>query len=303
MAACFTATYKNAAPDFFPVGWEDCKGLHLGSVELFEARSYSRAIAEHQTITAPTQSLEAWLSSLPNLQGVRLRNLFLGEYYPRIHRPCSTSFPYEIPTYPEITETSAVAVDVLIERMDHLFRVIEPDTANTNAYGHEIRNLLLLASMEVEAAWAAVLRANNYPNANRKWTTTDYIKLLNPLHLSEYELKLTSYPKVPPLTPFATWATSQPTQSLAWYHAYNQTKHDREQAFAAATLKHAINAVAAAVILFYAQFGQTYYEYELDEPKMRFRQFHVTRWPVFPQEEWYLIQAESVSWTPTNYPL
>ena len=301
MATSFTATYKNGAPNFFPVGWEDAKGAHLGSVELFEARSYNRAVAEHQTITVPTQSLQTWLSSLPNLQDVRLRKLLLGEYYPRIHRPCSTNFPNEIPTYPEVTETSAVAVDVLIERLDHLFRVIEPDAANLNAYGHEIRNLLLLASMEVEAAWSAVIRANGY--SGNRWTTNDYIKLLHPLHLSEYELRLTSYPKVPLLTPFATWDASQPTQSLEWYGAYNQTKHDREQAFGVATLKHAINAVAAAVILFYAQFGQTYYKDDLFETKLRFRQFHVTRWPAFPQEEWYVIQADSHSWTPVNYPL
>jgi hypothetical protein len=234
------------------------------------------------------------------MQDIRLRRLDVAQYHPRVHRPCSPRFPYQIATYPKIIEKSAVAVEILIQRMHHLFHVIEPDPDNLRAYGHEIRNLLLLGCMEVEAAWAAILRANSYPGD--RWTTKDYIKLIGPLHLPKYELKVTSYAGVPTLSPFAKWNDTQPTQSLKWYHAYNQTKHDREVAFHVATLSDAIDAVAAAVILFYAQFGQTYCEDDLFEIKLRFRDFHVTKWPTFPAEEWYVIQ-ELGTWVPVNLSL
>lgn len=300
MTSCFTGTYKHSPPGHSPIFWQDTEGYHSGAVELIEGRFYSRAIFGSSNNPDTSQTLLAWVSALSNLQDVRPRKLLLGQYYPRIHRPCSTMFPYEIKGYPEFIETSAVAVEVLLDRMDHLFRVIEPDGGNLEAYGHEIRNLLLLGCMEVEAGWSAVLRANGYSLV--RMNTTDYVKLLGPLHLCEYELKLASYPRVAPLTPFAKWNAAKPTQDLEWYDAYNQTKHDREKNFAAGTLKYAIDAVAAAVILFYAQFGQTYEEDDPFTVRLRFKQFRVTHWPTFAPEEWY-VTSEPGSWAPVNYPL
>lgn len=301
MTTCLVATGKHDGPNVSRVAWEDSTGYHDGIVELIEGRIYSRVVFASGSSTDTTQSLHAWMSKMSHIQGIRSRTLLMGQYYPRIHRPCSTSFPYEIPTYGGTIESSAIAVEVLLDRLDHLFRVIEPDTSNLGAYGHEIRNLLLLACMEAETAWSSVLRANGYPDG--RWTTKDYVKLLGPLHLAEYELKLTSYPNVPPLAPFAGWNAGCPTQSLAWYDAYNQTKHDREGAFKVGTLGHVINAVAAAIILFYAQFGQSYYEDDPMEVRLRFRQFHVTRWPDCPPEEWYLAVSDPPTWTAVAYAL
>ena len=42
-----------------------------------------------------------------------------------------------------IVEASAVSIDVLvIDRMNHIFRVVEPSVSNLGAFGHEVRNLL-----------------------------------------------------------------------------------------------------------------------------------------------------------------
>lgn len=305
MTECFVGTNKHR--NCVSVIWEDSEGYRTGLAELHERRLFSRGIQIDDYSRDKAQDFDTWIKSLSHIQETRPRKLLMGQYYRRIHRPCSTSFPYDIPDYADIIETSATAIEVLIDRLDHLFRVIEPGTANCSAYGHEIRSLLLLASTEVETAWKAVLRANNYPAEcrGRKWTTADYVKLLDPLHLSGYELKLTSYPGVPLLTPFTGWDSKRATKSLPWYHAYNQTKHDREINFSMGTLKHAIDAVAATVVLFYAQYGQTYYDYEDEffKLRLRFEQFHVTRWPDFPPEEWYVIESGSRDWAAVNYPL
>src|SRR6185437_6864958 len=90
--------------------------------------------------------------------------------------------------------------------------------------------LLLLSSMEVEASWAAVLRANGYVSRTQRTrlNTEDYVLLLNAMRLDSYTLSLTSYPSFPAFTPFENWSSAAPTQTLDWYNAYNMTKHNRE---------------------------------------------------------------------------
>ena len=73
--------------------------------------------------------------------------------------------------------------------------------------------------------------------------------------LDSYSLKLTSYPAFPSFAPLRGWDSTKPTQSLAWYDAYNATKHNREEHLSDATLEKTIHAVGATVVMFYAQFG------------------------------------------------
>jgi len=133
--------------------------------------------------------------------------------------------------------------------------MVEPSTANSAAYGHLIRELLILACMEVEASWSAVLRENGV--TRQRLNTTDYIKLLQPMALDTYQLSLSSYQHFPCFTPFGGWDAARATQSLIWYDSYNKTKHDRESNLHLATLENAIHAVGAAVVMFYAQYGYT----------------------------------------------
>jgi hypothetical protein len=136
-----------------------------------------------------------------------------------------------------------------------LFRTVEPVPANNKVYGHEIRHLLLLACMEVESGFAAVLRANGYPPGRSHWTTKDYVKLQKAMLIGQLSVQLRRYPSYPPLSPFRSWNASSPSQSLAWWAAYNATKHNREGEFSQGNLSHAIHAIAATVIMLFAQFG------------------------------------------------
>ncbi len=149
---------------------------------------------------------------------------------------------------------SFVALKLLLTKMLDIFESIEPATNNLHVYGHKVRELLLLSAMEVEASWAAVLKANGYPPKSRL-NTTDYVKLLTPdasrqLYAGTYVLSL-----FPPFAPFESWDSTVPTQSLDWYHAYNLTKHNREEHLDTATLQKAVHAVGAALSCFMRNLG------------------------------------------------
>ena len=66
----------------------------------------------------------------------------------------------------------------------------------------------------------------------------------------------------PLLTPYKGWSIQASTQSLEWYDAYNKTKHNREDCLGLATLDRAVTAVAAASVMFYAQFGYTFQHHD-----------------------------------------
>jgi hypothetical protein len=178
-----------------------------------------------------------------------------GTFYKRIFRPlaCCIGNFHEAVSQEKVNE-SFVALRILLGKLDQLFETIEPTTANLLAYGHRIREVLLLACMEVESSWSAVLRENEYL-ASGALTTNDYVKLFDPMLLDSYQLRLQSYAHFPVVEPFTSWDKANPTKSLAWYDAYNKTKHDREGNLTLATLHNAVQAVGAVVVMFHAQFG------------------------------------------------
>jgi hypothetical protein len=145
---------------------------------------------------------------------------------------------------------------LLIQRLDELLLFIEPGPETLSTYSHKARELLILACTECENYWQEYLREARYaPPNGRALTTNDYVKLLQPLYLDEFEIDLPRYPGITQFRPFSGWSTRQPTQSLPWYDHYNKTKHDRTTHFNSATLINCIHAVAAAMVMFVVKFG------------------------------------------------
>jgi hypothetical protein len=188
-----------------------------------------------------------------------------GEFHPRMARP-SDQHPNESPGfYPgieQIRDQVAIAQGQLValaRNLENICQVAHPKGANLQAFGHEIRNLLILACTEAEAHWRGVLEANSVsPNNGRSFTTKDYVKLAEAMKLREYGAMFPYYPWLPVIRPFERWGTTgHPTQELPWYESYNAVKHDREKEFEKATLLHAFHAVAACAVLIYAQYGMT----------------------------------------------
>lgn len=221
-----------------------------------------------------------------------------GEFHPRVYRPPGA--PRIDDFYTREWASSVQAVRNLLVGMRNAFRFVEPSTKNDDVFGHEMRQLLILASTEVESSCKAVLKANNYPApANGRWTTNDYVKVLGPLHLDEWEIALRDYPDYPRFKPFVGWNSGASTKSLWWYETQNDVKHDRETLFDRATFKSVLWAMGGAFIIVNAQFGQfgrrSMQVYETDE-------FYVTKQPAWPLSEHYVpLKVGGVSkWSPVN---
>jgi len=217
-------------------------------------------------------------NSIADFRLVPLENNY-GEYFPRMYRPSfagrrpmstisyseiyvktqykdKTNLHYQAyPIHEAAYSKSLNQLGLLKDMLVDLFRVVDPHSDNFDAFGHKIRNVMLLACTEVESQWKAVLRENEYYATTDNFNTNDYFKLASALRLSEYDLSLPFYPECPKLSPFDNWNVTQPTQSIQWYDAYNKVKHDREQNFREAKLRYAIEGVAAVVIVNIAQFG------------------------------------------------
>jgi hypothetical protein len=193
-----------------------------------------------------------------------------GYYYPRIWRLGSLEDNFETdgePIFDDIILSQAlITTSILIKKLLVIFETIQPDSTNLDCYGHEIRNLLLLTCMEVETNLAGILRANDYvsPRVSRM-NTQDYVNLLEPLQLSEYNVKFEFYPDLYEIRPFENWSSDSPTQSIPWYDAYNKTKHNREQELSSASLMYAIESISALLILLQAQFGP-YHDFWNESP-------------------------------------
>jgi hypothetical protein len=178
-----------------------------------------------------------------------------GEFHPRMQREPNPRFASPPPMERLFASACASAVATsrgLFIRADELFRFVEPDPANLQAFGHELRHLLILACTEVESGLKAVLEANETPALGTRYTIRDYQRLVAPMRLAEWKVKLRGFPSAPELQPFADWTAALPP---SWWSAHNAVKHNREQELSKATFKNVLDALAAVYVVVAAQFG------------------------------------------------
>lgn len=142
---------------------------------------------------------------------------------------------------------------ILIDKLHEILLFVEPDTNGLQAYGHRIRELLILACTEVENSWVSYFRLANQPCS--RLSTNDYIKLNEALRLFEYQVSFKNHPFNIPMRPFGSWNASNPTSSLPWYNAYNKTKHNKTESFSCATLDYCFHAIAANIVMFCVRYS------------------------------------------------
>lgn len=177
-----------------------------------------------------------------------------GSYYPRIDREniyfnyVNEQFLQDVRAYQNIQAS-----------LDQLFNYIEPSIANLSAYGHKIRELLILACTEVECLLVKTLLENGYQQRDR-YSTNDYVKLKSILGLDRFEVKLTQYPSLKAFKPFHGWDDGNPTKTLPWYNAYNSVKHNRSDNITDANFEHLLDAMSAIHILLESQYGKDIFE-------------------------------------------
>jgi hypothetical protein len=80
----------------------------------------------------------------------------------------------------------------------------------------------------------------------------DYKKIEYTHRLSAYEVKVPNWSgQAFTRTPYSAWSAGG---QLAWYQAYNTTKHDRHSEFPQATFQHLIDACCGLLVILSAQF-------------------------------------------------
>ncbi len=142
---------------------------------------------------------------------------------------------------------------MLLFRLDEVCRVIEPSGQNLNATGPAISELLIIACVGVENHWRLILERNGF--SRERFSTTDYVKILKPQKLNEYQIIFRDFPWLNGPMPFLEWEKEAPTKSLKWYDHYNSAKHNRNSISSRPILADIIEAVAAYAIMLSAQFG------------------------------------------------
>jgi hypothetical protein len=277
-------------------------GLTATRVGIINPDHYSSAVMKKN------ETLRSALRKVPMFKDrkflIHKMNLSPGSYYPRIARP-NNSYPDQAPgDLPDFYNKSDILIGSLNElrsmvaALNEIFQTVHPVKGNMNCFGSSIRNLLILACTECEAQWRGVLQANGYQK--NKYTTNDYVKLIEPMRLSEYSVKIKHFPWLSSLCPFKKWSTNSPTKTLSWYDSYNAVKHDREGSFHRSNLISAVQAVAAAWIMLAAQFGHSGIREYMD----LFRYFEFDQIPRWRYSDIYTHSYDGCSQNagPVNYP-
>lgn len=204
-------------------------------------------------------TLEDWIVKTFGAEDIQPLTFEVGNSIDGVWRP---SLYYYEDTYQAINcsqiemRLAEQALRMLIDKLDELFLYIEPDNRCLEVYSHKTRELLILACTEVENSWKSYMdRASATPINRKTFTTKDYVKLVDKLHLRDYQFKLKAYDKVPAIRPFERWDITKPSTSLDWYAAYNNTKHDRTAYFSKATLWNCICAVVGNLVMHSVRFS------------------------------------------------
>lgn len=187
--------------------------------------------------------------------------LDMGEHNPRIARPLALAhadwglWSPSLHSEPAVVAASRGQAEALLRQLQRICQTVQPGPATFAAYGHDIRNLMMLACMEVETHWRGVLVANGA--RRERFSTNDYVALAEVMGLRDYVVRFPAFPDLDPIRPFAGWGLGdRPTEDLPWYAAYNAVKHNREDEFAKANLGHAFQALTACAVMLAAQYGR-----------------------------------------------
>ena len=159
---------------------------------------------------------------------------------------------------------------LILADLRRLFEYIDPSDANSGCYSFRTHELLMRASIEVEANCKAILSENHYapltkpksasatpkPRDQKSWNMKDDYSKIEASHLvSEFRVRVPQWAGNQNIrAPFGAWTGATPV-SLPWYQAYNATKHDRHINFSQATLGNVVDAVCGVLVMLVAQFA------------------------------------------------
>lgn len=239
-----------------------------------------------------------WLDDCSPFRPLRLAP---GEHNPRIARPLFGAhgdwgdWSPSLHNEPEVVAASQGQARTLLRQLERICQTVQPGRSTFVAFGHDIRNLLILASTEVETHWRGILVANGA--RRRRFSTNDYVLLADVLGLRDFAVRFPAFPAIEPIRPFAGWGLGDnPTNDLPWYAAYNAVKHNREGEFEQANLINAFTALSACAVLLSAQYGRWGLGRQTDLSAF----FHFVGRPSWPIEEAYVAWPRRAPGTSTH---
>ena len=132
----------------------------------------------------------------------------------------------------------------LDDDLERLSRFIEFTEANYECFSIELARTLMLASAEVDVVAKQLCKTIAPDRAADKIT---HYQAIIPIAYSYFANATVYIPRHAPLKlcPWENWAKNQTPD---WWRAHNDVKHDRHTHFSNATLKNALNAVAALLL-------------------------------------------------------
>ncbi len=181
--------------------------------------------------------------------GVKFKNI----WKPFIQDKVTRELNFDIPTLYRTKRN----LSILVQKLQEILLFVEPSRNCLQTYSHKIKELLILACTEIENSFKTY-------NFGKNERTTDYVKILNYIDLSKHKVSLIGYADEFKSCPFENWNNREPTKSLPWYEAYTKIKHNSDENFHFATLKHCLNAVMANIVLFVVRYSTKYLYKEND---------------------------------------
>ena len=232
-----------------------------------------------------------------------------GQFYPRMARPTNDEPESRPGLYPgahaeaNVIATARGQLTALTRQLESICRTVHPVDKTFGTFGHDIRNLLVLACTEVENHCRGILLANSGSvEEGRHLNMNDYVVLRDAMKLDEYAIAFPAYPWLEAIAPFKGWgSTAKPSRDLPWYDAYNAVKHNREREFERATLQNAFSAVAACVIITIAQFGLESVLVQASELASFFQLTNCPRWSLSNIYVYPLGHIPNLSYTPAEW--
>lgn len=134
----------------------------------------------------------------------------------------------------------------------HMFDYVEFDPANYSTYSTEFMRLLLSIGSEFDNALRAIYGFQDAERSN----ISDYAAAVLSRYPNITSQKACVKDRSIALQPFAGWTTDRPSQSLVFWQAYNDVKHDRIKNFQKSSLENVANALAALFIIEMYEYGR-----------------------------------------------
>lgn len=299
-------------------GKDDYTILYRYLTSIVDIRKYGeleliKEISQYNTsycITSRTGTLDSVKDELIKL------DLNCGQVYQSIYRPLLTEkiIKHQDDLRDDIPETKDYVdipimdikdysnrlnqLELLLDDLYDVFKVIAPCKENMVCFGHKIRNILILACTEIDSIMKKILVKNGIKSQRNFYTTNDYIKLNKPLHLNEYGLSLSRFEDLGDFNPFSNWNIQHPTTLLSWYSDYNEVKHNRDTTFHLANLNNAIDSIMGLSIMIISQYG---YRNDLWREKAG-KVIKVKAEPRWNIRELYIPRREDETFSPINFP-